>query len=846
MNWSAASSRASASDSSSTTSGDDNEPLTIQDIEKWHNRTTMQQNQSSFNTGTSTLENNTIGTNDTAEEDEQNNNTNNNNNNRGTVGGGETEGSSSPELDLSAVSAEGGNNDAGNDDNNNNKSNNAGNRSPRQVVAGLPWRDSNGNEGMYTGEVNSSNVPDGLGLLRYNKQQQQQQEGEWSNGKLIRRKSQHKDANALSTIEEEKSVKAPSIKYTEEFANFLAAKQIGVIGYDNHSQSSNSMDAHTTGEQSNARDFADSGLFSSTSTRQSNLWASTNSRKSHIYSSTNSRPTSAEFVSSTMSSTPELHQQQHHHHQQQEKQQQQQQQQQQQRQQEEKQQQQQQQEEKQKQQKQQQPIFREKNQLERSRDETTTFEGSESESDRNSISSSDYDHRNSQQQQQYHHEELGLVAVKEEERGSDGNSYRSGSGRGDYNRGDNHHHHHDEKRDHRRDEKVHSYRNGSGRGDNRDDDHYDEKMDHRRDKKVPHDAVHAIKKLMANENEYESEEDSDDEHDNDGVVKRAPPPQNRHGSLNSAMFNWHLDPDEKDDDDDEMRPSLDTHLQSEQQQQKGKKEQQKSRRDSNLNPYDDDLDSKGGSRFRKRKWCYLFSACCVLSIVGIALISWALVRMRTNSTNDANNDVLNSQPGEKDDTGTKVSLSWTLEKDVPCAHITIDIVTDQYGNETTWALYHLTNVNNETSMLQATRSSLTEVGHRKRLRPVALSDSNRKMEDSQVKSGGPYTYTSDAGANYTSPVYTSSVCLPEGNYKFVMSDVNGMCCQNGLGQYSIYFNGGRTVHAATGVFMEEEITPFEVTRDDVLAALASASPSQSLSPSTTVSCCVVRVHMEHT
>jgi hypothetical protein len=747
MSWSPASSGTSGS--SSTTSGDDNEPLTVQDIENWHNQTT--QNQSSFNTGTSTLENNTIGTNDTPEEDEQNIY----NPNRGS------EGSSSPVAGSSTGSAEG--NNAGHDDNN------VDNRSPRQLVAGLPWRDSNGNEGVYTGEVNEKNVPDGLGLLRYNKGgdiNQQQQEGEWNNGTLIRKKGIHQnDTNALSTIEEE--TKPPSIKYTEEFANFLAAKQIGIEGEEEkHSQSSNSMDANTTGEQSNARDFADSGLYSSTSTRQSNLWASINSRKSHVYSSTNSRPASAEFVSSTLSSTPEQQQQQ------------------------------------------QQAMVPETQQAneqhklvrKRSRDETTTFEGSESGSERHSISSSDVDHshRNSQQHhqlQQYHYEELGLVAV-EEEYGSDGNSYRS----------------------------------SSGRGDNRDDDYYHER-DQRRNKKVPRNNVHAIKKHMVNENEneYESEDDGD-EHDNDDIA-------------NSKMFDWHMDPNQKssaslfpaeNSDDDEMRPSLDTHLQSSHQRQKGKKEQPKSHRGSCLNPYGDDLDRKGGSRFRSKRWCFLFSACCVLSVVGIALISWALVRMRQTSSNNANN-----LPTEEDEPGPKLSLSWSWEKDVPCAYVTVDIVTDQYGNETTWALFHLPNGTIETSLLEATRASSTEVEHIKRLRPVVLSEGNRKMEDSsnesQVKFGGPYTYTSDTRANYTSPDHTYSVCLPEGKYKFVISDVNGLCCQHGLGQYSIYFNGGRTVRDAPGMFTEEEITTFEVTRDDVLAALASESPSQSFIPSTTIS-----------
>ena len=737
--WSPASS--GASDSSSTTSGGDNERLTVEDIEEWHNQTTNIQ--SSFDTETSTLENNTIGTNE-------------------EIALGETEGSLSSSLSPARSSPLAGSlSAAGSGDGNDKAADNNRNRSTRQVVAGLPWRDEDGNEGMYTGEVNDDNVPDGLGLIRYNNEggddetkQQQQQEGEWNNGTLIRKKGiQHNDPNALSTIEEEKSVKAPSIKYSDEFANFLAAKQIGIENNTSqHSQSSNSMDANTTGDHSNGRDFTNSELFSSTST--SHLYTSTNSRKSHVYSSTNSRPTSAEFVSSTLSSTPEQQQQQAM------------------------------------------PEQQQQSTTKRSQNETTETS-----------------------LQQHHHEELGLVAVEEEEHGTDG-SYRSGS-----------------------------YRSGSysGRGDNANDDYYDE------DQPSPHDTIDARKntrkKLMVDDSESDSEEDYDG-HANDDIAS-------------SVMYNWHMEPQEKssaslfpieDSDDDGMRPSLDTHLQSVQEQQKENKGQQKSFRSlASLGSYkvDDDLDGNIGSKFRSRKWCYLFSACCVLSMVGIGLICWAIVR-----NNNTNNNAPNSQSKVKDDSAdAKVSLSWEI--DAPCAYITIDIATDQYGNETTWILYHLSEVNNETSLVQATRASPTEFGHRNRLRPGPSSESNRKLEEttteSQVRSGGPYTYTSVAGADYTSPLHTSSVCLREGNYKFLISDVNGICCQHGLGQYSIYFNDGRTVRSAPGVFQEKEITLFEVTRDDILAALVTASPSQSLSPSTTsspslslsptVSCCV-RVHLE--
>lgn len=216
--------------------------------------------------------------------------------------------------------------------------------------------------------------------------------------------------------------------------------------------------------------------------------------------------------------------------------------------------------------------------------------------------------------------------------------------------------------------------------------------------------------------------------------------------------------------------------------------------------------------------------------------------MRTNNTpNDTNTNVPNSQSKEDDSAGAKISLSW--ETDAACAPVTIDLVTDQYGNETTWVLYRLSEVNKDTKMSKATRASETEteVGHRKLLRPVTSPESNRKMEETPnngsqvIKSGGPYTYLSDTEGNSTSSVYSSSVCLPEGNYNLVISDGNGFCCKYGLGHYSVYFDGGRTVRDAPGLFMGEDMTPFEVTSDDVLAALATANPSQSLGPSAYIS-----------
>eukprot|EP00986_Skeletonema_menzelii_P014867 scaffold10492_cov147-Skeletonema_menzelii.AAC.2 len=636
MSWSPVS-----SDDDSSTSGDDN-PLTIQDIEKWHSRTAAMNTHSSFNTDTSTLEN-------TVEDEEQNTLT------KGGASGETTEGSvgSSP-----AGSADGGHHHGGNDaDNNYVDDNNS--RPSRHVVAGLPWTDNEGYEGMYTGEVNDDNVPDGLGLIRYG-EGDGEQEGEWRNGTLIRRKGVAKsNVNELSTIEEEKSVKASgtsaafsSMKYSDEFANFLAAKQIEIEDDDTsllRRSSSNSMDANTTGENSNARDFADSELYSSTSTRQSalyyasdnsrkgNLYSSANSRRSSLYSSTNSRHLSSSTNSRHLnSSTNSRHE--HHH-------------------------------------------LKPSIITKKSPGESTTFEGSDSGSDHNSFSSGD-NFRDSQQALNHHHEDLELVAEEKEEEVAADSSHGSGRSNSDNNI----------------------------RNDDDDDDQNNEQDQPPSKKKVPHESIDAIQQLMTNDSniEYDSEESSNgEEHDNDDA---------------SALFDWHENDTHKnrrssagsffpgiveDSDDDEMGPSMGAHPQDGEE---GEDIEERRRRFVYCPSFK-----------RSRRWCYLFSACSVISIIGIALISWAIARMRTNNTpNNTNMNVLNSQSKEDDDVGTKISLSW--ETDAPCAPVTIDIVTDQYGNETSWVLYRLAEVNKETKMSKATRASVTGVGHRKRLRPVASSE----------------------------------------------------------------------------------------------------------------------------
>lgn len=680
----------------------------------------------------------------------------------------------------------------------------------RQVVAGLFWTDDEGYAGTYTGEVNEDNVPDGLGLIRYDAGAEQ--EGEWRDGTLIRKKgASPSNINSLSTIEEEKSHKTPSIKYTDEFANFLAAKQIGIglEGEDDDddedtthmqrraSQSSNSMAANTTGENSHARDFEnDMELYSSTSTRTShNLYyaSDNNSRKGHLYSSSNSRHSSSDYGSSRRghlySSTNSRHssdnnsQQRKGHY-----------------------------------------LFSSTNSsrpeqyrssiTKRSPGESTTHEGSDSDSDRNSISSGenyiDYSDsiRNSQLKENHPQEDLGLVAEEKEgeidsDRSSSHKSSRGRSSSSDY---------------------TDNIRNACVKNSNIDDirntkDNSRNTDDYRpTERPVPHETIDAIQKLMANDSnvQYDSDDSSDDDQDSES-------------GRTSAVFDWHKDrrrsvesvfPGIVEDSDDENKPSMSTRIKDDDEDDEDD-ERPRNRRFSSFREY---------GRLRSRWWCLLFSTCSIISIVGIAMISWAMVRMRKNKTSTNNNTSV-PKPQSNQDAGTKLSLSW--EKDVQCAPITIDITTDQFGNETTWALYKVKEVNEETNAFQATRT---------RLRPATSSDSNRKMEETTnngsqlIRSGGPYSYIDYMGANnYTSPVYTSPVCLAEGNYNFVMSDVNGICCESGLGQYSIYFNGGRSIRDSPGVFMTEEITPFVVTSDDVLAALTTANSSQSWSPSTSIS-----------
>ncbi len=99
----------------------------------------------------------------------------------------------------------------------------------------------------------------------------------------------------------------------------------------------------------------------------------------------------------------------------------------------------------------------------------------------------------------------------------------------------------------------------------------------------------------------------------------------------------------------------------------------------------------------------------------------------------------------------------------PCngSLVTVNILSDNYGSETTWTL--------------------------------------KNSSGTTVASGGPY-------ANNTS--YSTSYCLPDGCYDFTINDSygDGICCGYGNGSYSVT-SGGAT-QASGGSFGSQEITNF--------------------------------------
>ncbi len=131
----------------------------------------------------------------------------------------------------------------------------------------------------------------------------------------------------------------------------------------------------------------------------------------------------------------------------------------------------------------------------------------------------------------------------------------------------------------------------------------------------------------------------------------------------------------------------------------------------------------------------------------------------------------------------------------PCATVSLSLKTDRFGNETSWDIT------------------------RKKVIPSSSSSDPVQYTESLLKSGGPYRYGKYTTISGYTEYINESICLPVGQYKFILHDKSGdgMCCEYGVGQYGLHIIGGREFRPmSNGMFLgKEEITSFDITMDDV-------------------------------
>jgi lysyl endopeptidase len=113
---------------------------------------------------------------------------------------------------------------------------------------------------------------------------------------------------------------------------------------------------------------------------------------------------------------------------------------------------------------------------------------------------------------------------------------------------------------------------------------------------------------------------------------------------------------------------------------------------------------------------------------------------------------------------TKVSNFTAI---TPGTQITLDIILDDYGSETTWEI--------------------------------------QDASSTVIASGGPYSDGMDQTLEST------SICIGNGCYDFILNDSygDGICCGYGNGSYSLY--DGSTTYASGGSFTFQEVTNFCIT-----------------------------------
>lgn len=134
--------------------------------------------------------------------------------------------------------------------------------------------------------------------------------------------------------------------------------------------------------------------------------------------------------------------------------------------------------------------------------------------------------------------------------------------------------------------------------------------------------------------------------------------------------------------------------------------------------------------------------------------------------------------------------------DQPCATVSLSLKTDRFGNETSW-----------------------DVTRKEVIASSSSSSDPVEYTESLIKSGGPYSYGKYTTINGYTEEINESMCLPVGQYKFILHDKSGdgMCCEYGIGQYGLRIIGGREFRPmSNGLFLgKEAITSFDITMDDV-------------------------------
>jgi len=194
-----------------------------------------------------------------------------------------------------------------------------------------------------------------------------------------------------------------------------------------------------------------------------------------------------------------------------------------------------------------------------------------------------------------------------------------------------------------------------------------------------------------------------------------------------------------------------------------------------------------------------------------------------------------------------------------CAAFSVQLILDQFGNETRWELWHLDGLGGDgddvEEMLVSDQQSRRFLRHdysqfnRRNHRDVLISStttmklSRRRTTTSTssstatsgtiVLSGGPYTFREMSDRGATSDQYQmiqADTCLERGDYQFVVYDTvgDGICCYYGHGKYALHFTNGREIRPlSSGSFLgQRQETIFQVRSDDLDTVMSERTRPQ--------------------